>query len=342
MNLLVTSKRNYFFIIVVLIVGIAFISYRSLIAYGIAQATGQLLVIVKAKPIETFLANPNYPDSLKLRIHQFQRAKEFGAQLGLKQTDNYTKIYDQKNQTILWNLSACAPFQFEEVTWDFPFVGSFGYKGFFDLDKAKTERDQLIAQGFDVQLRGVSAWSTLGWFKDPILSKMLNNQEADMVETLFHELTHGTIFLKDRLQFNENLASFVGQKATIQYLNKYYGAHSEILKDYINGEEDAKKFRSHMLLGKVQLDSLYNTFGDKQEQSTKNNKKDALIGHIVRSLEDLKFHNNRYYHLFEDNPPNNAYFMSFERYYGENNQLDSIFLDLDIDIQQFILNYKEH
>ena len=157
----------------------------------------------------------------------------------MKPINNYTSLYYQKNKASLWNLSACHPEKFENKIWSFPFLGSFGYKSFFDLSQAQIEREYLEKEGYDTRIRSINAWSTLGWFKDPILSNMLNNTEAQIAETLFHELTHNTLFLKNQLQFIENLASFFGKKASIDYLNFFYGPDAEQMTDYLSDLEDS-------------------------------------------------------------------------------------------------------
>src|SRR6185369_16149701 len=93
--------------------------------------------------------------------------------LGYAPTNNFTCIYDQKNAVTLWVVTACGPFDLKPYEWDFPIVGRVSYKGFFKKNLAETEFNLFMSSGYDVDLRGVSAWSTLGWFSDPLLSSML-------------------------------------------------------------------------------------------------------------------------------------------------------------------------
>src|SRR5690606_16736486 len=130
------------------------------------------------------------------------------SEIGLEESKNYTSYYDQKGQVILWNLSACESYEFTPKLWSFPFLGSFPYKGYFDLDKAMEEYQLLKELGYDARIRPVNGWSTLGWTKDPILSNMTERSTGAIVELIIHELTHSTLFVKDNIEFNENLASF--------------------------------------------------------------------------------------------------------------------------------------
>ena len=333
-------KKKILLIPLLFILFSGFLSYQEVIVYGALQAKGQILILFKARPIATYLDDADYPDSLKLRIQQIQQIKAYSEKIGLKPTNNYTSLYDQKNKVSLWNLSACQPYKFENKTWYFPFLGSFGYKGFFDLSQAQIEREYLEKEGFDTRIRSVNAWSTLGWFKDPILSNLLNKTEAQIAETLFHELTHNTLFFKNRLQFNENFASFFGKKTSIDYLNFFYGPNAEQMTDYLSDLEDSEKFRQHILRGKQILDVLYQSFAATDDLNFKAAKKNKTIRNIVNHLDTIQFSNINYSSIFNESLPNNTYFMSYTRYYAEEQELDSIFNYYEKDLKKFITHFE--
>lgn len=332
-------KSKILLSLVVMIVAIGLI-FHELISYGLGQAKGQLNVLTSARPIEEFLNDPKFPDSLKSKIGIIKDVKQYAQSIGLEQSDNYAKMFDQKNKDILWNVSACAPYSLQNVTWSFPLLGEFGYKGFFDLEKAIGERDELKSQGFDTRIRPVSAWSTLGWFDDPILSNMLYKSEGQLAETILHELTHGTIFIKDQLEFNENLASFIGQEAARNYLEEKFGKASLPLMTYWQENEDAQNFRSHMLRATSKLDSLYSSFDDGVDTTSMQRQKDELIDLIIEQLDTVALHNELYYSVFDEVRPNNAYFMSFQRYHSAKDSLNSIYDGHDRDIEKFISSFK--
>ncbi len=295
------------------------IYYRELLSYGYMQGKGQLDVVWNARPIGEVLADPDFPDSLKHKIQFMQQVREFAIDsLGLKDTDNYTTVYDQRGQDILWNLSACEPFSLQSVEWSFPFLGRFSYKGFFDLDRAKAEQEELKALGYDTRIRTVGAWSTLGWFKDPILSNQLRRGEGALAELVIHELTHATIFVKDSLVYNENLASFIGERGALRFLKSKYGEKSRQLDDYLYSEYDYVRFTDHMLRATRKLDDLYQSFGEDLEVEEKKRKKEAMIRQIVDTIDTLSFKNpKRFEGAFASTLPNNCYFMSFDRYYSK-------------------------
>ena len=303
-----------------------------------------MTIISNTQDVSDVLASDNVPDSIKHQIRNIEEARLFAFDsLGLKQSDNYTTFYDQKGQVSLWNLSASEPFALEPKLWSFPILGSFPYKGFFDLEKAKTEAKELKDEGYDVRIRPVGGWSTLGWTKDPILSNMLRRTEGSLVELIIHELTHSTLFVKDDIEFNENLASFIGEKGAVAFLNNKYGKGSSAYYDYIISEEDSETFRDHMLLAAGKLDSLYQSMIEISSDSIKSKKKEQMINEIIISIDTLHFHNERYYQIFQNTLPNNAYFMSYLRYYSSNDSLESLLSNsYDNDLRSFIEGMVEY
>lgn len=315
---------------------------NELIWYGIKQGQGQLKIIRNVIEVEKVMQRVDFPDSLKLKIEVIQNTRKFAEELGLKDTDNYSTFYDQKGSAILWNVSASRSYSFKPKTWWFPVVGEVPYKGFFDLEKATQVGDELKKEGWDVRVYSVSGWSTLGWFKDPILSNMLNRSEGQLAELIIHELTHGTIFIKNKVTFNENLASFIGEQGAKQFLSENYGANSKELTDYLNAEEDSKKFTNHILLGTNKLDSLYQAFGENMEVSQKQHLKETLISSICERIDTIQFSNDRYKEIFSKTKPNNAYFMSFLRYYSASDSLSSVWKEqYDSNLKLLVKDFVE-
>ena len=320
---------------------IILINYFELISYGFQQGYGQMQVLWNAQAVEEILTDPDFPDSLKSRIKLIDEAKEYAVRLGLQSNDSYTTLFDQKGEPVLWNLSACRPYSFEPYTWTFPFTGKVSYKGYFDRKEARAAEIDLKQQGYDTRIRTVTAWSTLGWFKDPIMSNMLYRKEGDLVETIFHELVHQTIFFRDSIEFNENLASFIGKEATLLFLTAAFGESSGELSEYLTNEEDSRKFRNHILRGKSKLETLYQSFTPSMKENEKEFKKDSMISVIITKLDSISFKNSRYNHLFkEGNLPNNAYFMAFSRYHEKSDTLRVIYKKKNENLTQFIQLFK--
>jgi predicted aminopeptidase len=149
--------------------------------------------------------------------------------------------------------------------WNFPFVGSVPYKGFFKKEDATKEADLLRAQELDVMVRGVSAYSTLGWFSDPLLSSMTQDDDFSFVDTLIHESTHATIYIKSNANFNERLATFVGEKGAEEFFNLKEGSKSVTLEKARAERQDAKVFFSFMTEEIKKLEAFYKEKGHQPE-----------------------------------------------------------------------------
>jgi predicted aminopeptidase len=215
----------------------------------------------------------------------------------------------------MWVVMACLPFELKPKEWRFPVIGSVPYKGFFDRSRAFRLREELEKDGWDVIIRNPGGWSTLGWFTDPILSKMLNRSEGDLANLIIHEMSHATIFVKDSIDFNENLATFIGDRGTEKFLIDNYGEQSAAYRNYIEEDKDYLKYVDHMLRGAKYLDSLYATLTSTVPLAIKSKAKETAIKKIVDSLDTLslaltKLPSKR----FSDKLPNNAYFMNFRQY----------------------------
>jgi predicted aminopeptidase len=292
------------------------VAYWDLVVYGIRQGKGQLNIIWNAKPVEEFLADPEFPDSLKQKLHLINEVRRYAIDsLGLKDTRNYKTLFDQKGEEIMWVVTASEPFKLKAKEWRFPVLGSVPYKGFFNKELAIDLRAELVKDGWDVSIRNPGGWSTLGWFTDPILSKMLERSEGDLANLIIHEMSHSTIFIKDSIDFNENLATFIGDRGTEKFLASRYGVDSKEYKQYFAEDEDYLKFADHMLRGSEALDSLYKTMTEGQPLEQKKVLKEKMIRQIVETLDTLTLtQNNNPSARYAKVLPNNAFFMNFRRY----------------------------
>jgi predicted aminopeptidase len=302
-------------LILTLILIVLGLIYRDLVSYGLMQLKGQLTVVREAIPLEEFVKLETTTDEQKQSIDVILAAKAFAfEELGINYSENYSTIFDQKGKPSMYVISGCDPFAFKPRTWSFPIVGSFPYKGFFEREKA-IEELKLIREEekLDVGLRTAGGWSTLGWFIDPVLSNMLKRSEGDLASLIIHELTHGTIFVKDSVRFNENLANFIGDRGAELFLAKKYGEESEELRAFQVQRADETKFRTYMLDAAQSLDSLYKSF-DQEEDSVKYQLKTAQIELIKQYYDTVQFESDRYKGYFDDYTPNNTYFMSMLRY----------------------------
>lgn len=222
--------------------------------YLIKSAWSQADLLLSRKSIEKTFKNPDLKPEDRRKLELARDAKAFGERvLGLKKNSNYDSFVQLDRPYVSYVVSAAERDRLEQHLWSFPIVGEVPYKGFFNPDDAKKEATAMNARGFDTYVRGISAFSTLGWFDDPILSSMLRYSDYDLVNTIIHESVHATLYIKSRADFNERLASFIGGVGADLFFKEREGAASPtVAANKIENDDEARfsKFIS------TEIDSL--------------------------------------------------------------------------------------
>lgn len=181
-------------------------------------ARGQLSILTGRVPIEEVIEEGDRPwvELEKLRLVLAARRFAIDA-CGLEETGAYTTFYETEGPYVVWNLSGSEPDAFAAYWWSFPIVGSIPYLGFFAREPALEEQRALAAEGLDTAVLPVVAYSTLGWFDDPFYSGLLSEDEAGIVSTVIHEMTHTTVYAPGQADWNENMATFVGTEGARRF-----------------------------------------------------------------------------------------------------------------------------
>lgn len=249
---------------------------------------------------------------LKSFLKRVEDIREFaGDVLELEETENYTRFYSIDREYLAAVVQAAPEFSIEPYLFKYPIFGSLPYRGFYNPDHARKEADKLGAKGLDVFIRPVDAFSSLGYFRDPLYSFMVDYSPSRLADLIIHEQTHATIFVKDEPEFNEKLATVVGREGARQYVISRFGIESGAYVDMAETGKDADRFTRDMIsLGK-QLVSLYS--GDLPVEEKRERKASTIeqfqiefgeryderySGESFRGAADMEL-NNAYLSLFE-------------------------------------------
>jgi predicted aminopeptidase len=285
-----------------LLLGSVLLSGCSTLSYVAQAAGGQWELVSEARPIPEVLADPKTSDQTRDLLSEVERVRLYAWQRGLKTGTNYRKYVQLDREYPIWFVNASAPLQFRAKVFTFPIVGSFPGLAWFDKKNAERFRDRLSRQGWDVNMRGVSAFSTGGYFPDPIVWSMLSRSpgaEASLINTVLHESVHATVLIKDQQFFNESLASFIADTMTGEYLQYTTGQtmpaelHAYLYAKEV-GQQRVKQFNGFY----QELDAVY---GSELPDAEKYARKKQIIDRLVKELRLT-------------NRPNNATLIGFRLY----------------------------
>ena len=216
-------------------------------------AHGQYELLSQREPIEQVIDRPELDATVRERLRRAMSARAFAIQhLGLPDNGSYRQYADLGRPYAAWNVFATPAYSMAAREWCYPFMGCMSYRGYYDVERAKEEAEELRAAGFDVHVGGVPAYSTLGWFADPVLNTILRTDEH-VVGTIFHELAHQRQFVKGDSAFNESFATFVEHEG----LRQFYHDEPERLQRLAWRQKRDREFVGLMLTVRARLVALY-------------------------------------------------------------------------------------
>ena len=226
------------------------------VGYLARAAVGQIDMLWGRVPLDAAIASGDLDPDQAARLALVPSILRWARGQGLAHTDSYQTFHPTWDRTI-WNLSACDRLSFRPKRYWFPIVGAITYIGTFDRDQANARAALLGDRGYDTYVRRAGAYSTLGWFADPILPEMLTWSEDRLAETLTHELTHATVWIGGQPTFNESFANFVGEALALRWLAHHHGPDSPEVRRARDADADAATYRA-LLAGVVaELEAIY-------------------------------------------------------------------------------------
>jgi predicted aminopeptidase len=284
--------------------GCASVSY-----YG-QLASGQLQLLRAREPVSKVIADPGRDQLLRAHLIQSQKARTFASQqLQLPDNQSYRLYADIGRPFVVWNVFATPEFSLTPQNHCFPIAGCVAYRGYYSQSAARGEAALQRLQGMDVSIGGVEAYSTLGWFNDPIISSMMAWGDERLATLIFHELAHQRFYVKDDTEFNESFATFVEQEGTRQWR-----AFRGLAPDSGAQVQQRDQFIQLVLDTRTRLERLYTLPlpADKMRQR-KADEFERLRGEY-RQLRDSQWPGDRRYDAWINAPMNNARLLPFGLY----------------------------
>jgi predicted aminopeptidase len=295
--------------------------------YLTQAAQGQLEILQRARPITEVINDPDTPERTVVLLQEVERVVAFAEANGLKRKGTYKKYVELDRPVAVWFVGASKPLAFEPKIFSFPIVGSFPGLGWFDFGEALRFRDKLADEGWDVWLRGAGAYSTGGWFPDPIYSSMLSDYEDAfryLINVTIHEMVHVNVLVNDQASFNESVASFVGDRMAEQYIEQRFGPDSEQLAAYRQELVDDAARAELMSRAYQALDSVYQSDATDAE---KRKQKQQILAELETNVRFAR-------------PPNNAALIGYKTYHVGHDEFEALWQACEQDWHRFLYSVR--
>jgi len=267
-------------------------------------------IFSRQQSIEDMLANPETPPELKQKLEHIQRVRVFAShELHLPDNNSYRSYVDVERPYLVWNVFAAPELSLKPYQSCFLVTGCLAYRGYFNKQDAEQFSDELKQQGYDVFVAGISAYSTLGWFDDPVPNTIMHYGDAHLAGLVFHELAHQQVYVPDDTAFNESFAMAV-ELAGVQQWMKHAG-NKALYAEYKKDKQQREQFIAMLMQTRQELNSLYLS-----NENNKPDKKKTILSNLKSrySKEKNKWNNDRYDGYMKQEL-NNAHFISVGLYH---------------------------
>lgn len=312
--------------------------------YILSQGVTFLGDRVGSQPVEKLMSSPDTSRQTKEFLSQVEQIRSYAqTELGLKASKNFTTYTDLNRNHLAHIVYAAKELSFEQHMWNFPITGEVPYKGFYRLEDARKEEQKLKNKGYDTWVGAVDAFSSLGFFKDPLYSFMRDYSDYRLADLIIHEMVHATVWVKDYSTFNEQLASFAGEIAAKEYVKQTHGAASQEYLEIGKREQDRNTWRELLNDLRNALEEVYTA--DSLSTDEKRSEKERLIDAFherLRDEYDELFLTERYRYLTDDITINNAFIAMYDVYYDrEDNLLEDFYAHCGQDLGRMLSRLSE-
>jgi predicted aminopeptidase len=288
----------------------------SSLGYYVQAARGQWNLLSSARPIDDWLEDPTVSEELKRRLELARRIREFASR-ELSEPDNlsYTRYADLKRPAAVWNVFATPELSTQLKSWCYPLFGCASYRGYFDRAQAERLAADLSEKGYDVSVSPVQAYSTLGWFADPLLNTFINLPEPELARLIFHELAHQVLYVRDDTVFNESFATAVEREGVRRWIQAQKS--DQLQMEWEHSEERRTQFLQLLTHTRAELDTLYAS--DQSDSDKRAHKKElfAQLQDRYHALRDGPWGGFKGYDRFFAQSLNNAHLAAIGAYFDQ-------------------------
>lgn len=254
------------------------------LTYYAQSIVGQWQVLSNRDDIDELIKDPALDETLRQKLTMVLEIRSFASEsLALPDNDSYRSYVDLKRPYVVWNVFAAPEFSLDLMEWCFPFAGCVRYRGYFAQQDADDYAAILAKQGHDISVSGVPAYSTLGWFDDPMMNTIINRDETGLAGLVFHELAHQQLYVKGDSAFNEGFARTVETEGVTRYLSQ--SGDQAAIEKFRGKQQRQQQFVALIAQTRAELQTLYDSTVDDEH---KRNQKAVIIDGMRQAYEQLK------------------------------------------------------
>lgn len=284
--------------------------------YVSSVVSGELHLLSSVVPMERAVRDPSLTDEQRAKLDFVIQARDYAVNVvGLNAGQSYQNFANLGDKSLAWNLSASRKDAFDPYIFKVPIIGSLPYIGYFEKDQAIAARDKLVDQGYDTLIYEVDAFSTIGLLPDPVTSALLRREYWSLADTVFHELTHNTIYNYADTTFDESLATFVGRTAGLEFLASTFGDDTPMIQQAREAYEDEDRYQAFLQSLVADLNGVYNNT-DLSYDEKMAKRAEIIAAAQQRFATDYLplMHKQDVYKNYVTFPFNNAYLLVYARY----------------------------
>ena len=288
----------------------------------------------RSQPIETILTQPETPEPLRHYLSEALQIRAF-AHTALKLPDNrsYTYYADLQRSSVLWSIFATPTLSFTPKQWCVPFLGCMNYRGYFSKQDAQQLATELRDQDYDVYVANISAYSTVGWFNDPVLNTMLDSSLTELAAVIFHELAHQQLYIAGDTVFNESFAVAVEELGVTRWLLQR--GKPEELQQYQVAKQRQDEFKQLILNSRDQLQQIYQRPASRAELLQLKTQAFEQLRQNYAALKQDRWQGYRGYDRWFEKDLNNAKLLSVVTYHDLVPAFHTLFQQQDQDFEKF-------